>query len=73
MKQPKVVLMSPPSPWLLSDREQSPDNLLSIASYLREKGLIYSFATLMDCQKNIGLSPMLIFMESHVQLRIILW
>jgi radical SAM superfamily enzyme YgiQ (UPF0313 family) len=46
MKQPKVVLMSPPSPWLLSDREQSPDNLLSIASYLREKGVNIQFCDL---------------------------
>ncbi|MBI1935273.1 B12-binding domain-containing radical SAM protein [Candidatus Woesearchaeota archaeon] len=46
MKYPKVVLINPPSPWLLSDREHPPDNLLTIASFLREKGVNIQFCDL---------------------------
>jgi anaerobic magnesium-protoporphyrin IX monomethyl ester cyclase len=46
MTQPKVVLIAPPSPWLLSDREHPPDNLLTIAAFLREKNVNVQFCDL---------------------------
>ena len=57
MKQPKVVLIYPPSPWLLSDREQSPDNSLSIASFLREKGVNVQFCDLNGMPDNYWFIP----------------
>ncbi len=44
--QPKVVLINSPSPWLLSDREHPPDNLLTVAAFLREKGVNVQFCDL---------------------------
>ncbi|MBI3026895.1 B12-binding domain-containing radical SAM protein [Candidatus Woesearchaeota archaeon] len=43
---PKVVLINPPSPWLLSDREQPPLGLLDIASYLRVNNIDVTFCDL---------------------------
>jgi len=43
---PKVVLINPPSPWLLSDREQPPLGLLDIASYLRVNNVNVDFCDL---------------------------
>ena len=40
---PKVVLINPPSPWLLSDREVPPLGLLEIASFLRVNNVDVTF------------------------------
>jgi len=43
---PKLVLINPPSPWLLSDRENCPMGLLDIASYLRVNNVNSTFCDL---------------------------
>ena len=44
--RPKVVLINPPSPWLLSDREVPPLGLLEIAAYLRGNNVNVEFCDL---------------------------
>ncbi len=57
MKIPKVVLINPPSPWLLSDREHPPDNLLTVAAFLREKGVNIQFCDLNGFPENYWFIP----------------
>ena len=42
----KIVLINPPSPWLLSDREVPPLGMLEITSFLRENNVNVSFCDL---------------------------
>mgnify|MGYP001613034196 FL=1 len=44
--RPKVILINPPSPWLLSDREVPPLGLLEIAAYLRGNNVNVEFCDL---------------------------
>jgi anaerobic magnesium-protoporphyrin IX monomethyl ester cyclase len=44
--RPKVVLINPPSPWLISDREIPPGGLLDLASFLRVNDVDVTFCDL---------------------------
>jgi len=42
----KIVLINPPSPWLICDRDMPSQGILNIAAFLREKGIDVSIADL---------------------------
>ncbi len=44
--RPKVVLINPPSPWLISDREIPPGGLLDLAAFMRANYVDVSFCDL---------------------------
>ena len=54
---PKVVLINPPSPWLLSDREVPPLGLLEIASFLRVNNVDVTFCDLAGLTDNYWFIP----------------
>ena len=54
---PKVVLINPPSPWLLSDREVPPLGLLEIASFLRANNVDVTFCDLAGFPENYWFIP----------------
>lgn len=54
---PKVVLIHPPSPWLLSDREQPPIGILEIGAYLRDKHVKVDFCDLAGHPENMWWIP----------------
>src|SRR3989344_5949515 len=54
---PKVVLINPPSPWLLSDREQPRLGLLDIASFLRANNINVTFCDLAGLPENYWWIP----------------
>lgn len=53
----RVVLINPPSPFLLNDRDFMPLGLLHIASYLREKGIDIQFLDLASVDESNWVFP----------------
>ena len=57
MPHPKVILINPPSPWLISDREIPPGGLLDIAAFLRANGVNPTFCDLAGLEEKHWFVP----------------
>ena len=53
----KVILINLPSPWLISDRDTTPNGILYIAAYLRKKGIPVSITDLAGLPEEHWLIP----------------
>lgn len=53
----KIILINLPSPWLISDRDTTPNGILYIAAYLREKGIPVSVTDLAGLPEEHWLIP----------------
>ena len=57
MNHPKVILINPPSPWLISDREIPPGGLLDIAAFLRANNVDITFCDLAGLEEKHWFIP----------------